>query len=394
MIENVGIRRTSAFAGLGVLAALVACSDLFDDAAQCRKDADCAAFAGSKCDIDHGVCIADDGDGGVPVPVGDATGGPPPPPGEAGPCGATTSDPKNCGRCGHDCLGGACANSACQPVTLASGQNLPAYLALDNANVFWTNSGDGTIRSVPIAGGSPRLVATGAVPRVWVVAVTPDVVVWTENGGTRVAGVPRDGGSSYPIATAQDAPRGITTDGVRVYWTNEGPDAGFVESAKLDGTDPQVLTGQQGSSKDIAVANGWLYWANADDGTIARMQTDGGGAGVVASAQPNAFGLALSNDSLYWTTHVDGGVIAHAKTDGTGLTTLATGQASPRAIAVDATHAYWTNQNDGTIRRAAFAGGAPEIVASGQGSPWGIAVDAASVYWAARDTGTVMKLAK
>src|SRR5262249_52955723 len=50
---------------------------------------------------------------------------PPPPPAPVSPSNACPSDPAalatdahHCGACGHDCLGGACAAGACQPVVL------------------------------------------------------------------------------------------------------------------------------------------------------------------------------------------------------------------------------------------------------------------------------------
>src|ERR1700722_18381747 len=39
---------------------------------------------------------------------------------EASPCGDTQGSPSNCGRCGHDCLGGACSMGACQPIALVA----------------------------------------------------------------------------------------------------------------------------------------------------------------------------------------------------------------------------------------------------------------------------------
>jgi hypothetical protein len=36
-----------------------------------------------------------------------------------------SNDGKNCGKCGHDCLGGACSSGTCQPVVLASNQGNP-----------------------------------------------------------------------------------------------------------------------------------------------------------------------------------------------------------------------------------------------------------------------------
>jgi hypothetical protein len=35
-------------------------------------------------------------------------------------CTNTDTDPKNCGTCGHDCLGGTCSGSICHPFLLGS----------------------------------------------------------------------------------------------------------------------------------------------------------------------------------------------------------------------------------------------------------------------------------
>lgn len=57
-------------------------------------------------------------------------------------CTDTTSDPKNCGTCGHDCLGGECQNSTCQPVLVVDDEaNLaPAYMVEDKDFLYVTNA--------------------------------------------------------------------------------------------------------------------------------------------------------------------------------------------------------------------------------------------------------------
>jgi hypothetical protein len=52
------------------------------------------------------------------------------------------SDPVNCGRCGHDCLGGTCAAGQCQPVVLMERQPFAPgfsgrWLATDGASLYW-----------------------------------------------------------------------------------------------------------------------------------------------------------------------------------------------------------------------------------------------------------------
>jgi hypothetical protein len=53
----------------------------------------------------------------------------------------TGADPANCGRCGHSCLGGACANGACQPLVLGTSVGEPVVdLAVDATHVLWATS--------------------------------------------------------------------------------------------------------------------------------------------------------------------------------------------------------------------------------------------------------------
>jgi hypothetical protein len=47
------------------------------------------------------------------------------------------------------------------PVPLASGQNRPYGIAVDSTNVYWLNSGDGTVMKVPIGGGTPETLSSG-----------------------------------------------------------------------------------------------------------------------------------------------------------------------------------------------------------------------------------------
>lgn len=51
------------------------------------------------------------------------------------------NDPKNCGTCGHDCLGGECATATCLPVTIEKGATgdfaRTMSVAVDSQYVYW-----------------------------------------------------------------------------------------------------------------------------------------------------------------------------------------------------------------------------------------------------------------
>src|SRR5262249_47719335 len=76
----------------------------------------------------------------------------------------TSSDPANCGGCGIGCAG-TCTFRRCV-MTLATGQDRPFALVIDQTNAYWTNSSDGgvgtgSVASVPLAGGTTRTPAGG-----------------------------------------------------------------------------------------------------------------------------------------------------------------------------------------------------------------------------------------
>ncbi len=92
-----------------------------------------------------------------------------------------TDDGKNCGTCGHSCLGGTCALGVCGSFVLASGQARPSALAVDSTGVYWINEGsstsDGAVMRLEHGSSTPVALATGQA-QPCDIAVT-DTVFWT-----------------------------------------------------------------------------------------------------------------------------------------------------------------------------------------------------------------------
>jgi len=165
--------------------------------------------------------------------------------------------------------------------TLATGQSASS-IAVDGANVYWTNwSADlvGAVMRAPLSGGIPQTIASGqTVPH----AITVDAhnVYWANDGN--LMRVPMAGGSPEALVSNQTSINGIAVDGTNVYWTNWAPNgapAGQLGKGTSDGTvmkvsasggKPQVVAASQ-SGRAIAVDATSVYWANYVDETVMKL---------------------------------------------------------------------------------------------------------------------------
>jgi sugar lactone lactonase YvrE len=70
------------------------------------------------------------------------------------------------------------------PPALAANLAHPNFIAVDAANVYWTDYGDGTVAKVPLDGGAPTVLASGQGSPAGI-AVDATSVTWVnEDGGT------------------------------------------------------------------------------------------------------------------------------------------------------------------------------------------------------------------
>jgi hypothetical protein len=322
-------------------------------------------------------------------------------------CVDETSDPENCGRCGHRCQGGSCSGTppVCQPVTLATGPVYIQGLAVGPTNVYWDNTMSGvpapagTINSISIDGGNPTVLAS-AQPDPIVLAADNTNLYWTDGSGV-VKTMHVGGGGIATIASGQDNPYFVVVDANNVYWDTFND--GTVMSAPILGGTPVTLATGQLHPASLAVTATHVYWAGDTSIAIFRVPIGGGTVEtLVAGGPPDAAyagggDIAVNATHLYWTqpgaTPTTGTVMA-IPLDGGSPTTLASDQDGPGAIALDATNVYWVTYNGGTVMALPLAGGTPITLASGQSGPGGLALDATTVYWANYAGGQVMKVAK
>jgi hypothetical protein len=365
----------------------------------------------------------DDGDGAPPLPPPDAASDVAQPSdsgasdaapeadatGDAMDCGDLATSPTNCGRCGHDCLGGACDGGACEPVGIAQGIS-PRDIVLDATHVYYIVPNDATVVQMDKDGSHRVELAVGGAGNSFVIGLAVDdtSVYWGSLEGNLFRC--KIGGCSLPTPlqnSAVSALNGVAVDATNLFWIDVDTNRiRFVPKNGVSSTvPPKTLADAGGVPARIAYNDGFTYWTT-DDGKVRRAAADGGATAVVGQSVGAALGIAVDQSTVYWTAGDDPGTVNRAPKGGPPPgSALATGQHLPIGVAVDDKAVYWVNAgagvggDDGTVMMCAFAScNNPTVLASHQKSPVAIAVDDKAVYFSdyagGNDDGALMRLAK
>jgi hypothetical protein len=262
--------------------------------------------------------------------------------------------------------GGSLTTVATVPSSTGDALNTILGLSVVGVNAYWIDPYNHALYTVPLAGGSVSALATGiGVPTVNAaisLAVTATSAYWTEAGtyggcciqvGTgTLKSVPLGGGTVTTVFTGLDAPVALAIDGVNAVWA----ESWRVARAPLAGGAATTLaSGISSSMARIAVDASHVYILDAD--FIKTLPTAGGTVEKLAAARGSMgdFSLidqdiAIDGTSVYWTIkEVAGGpTVQKVALAGGAPVTLAVDTTAPNPqdcnwrIALDTQNVYWS----------------------------------------------------
>ena len=326
------------------------------------------------------------------------------PPTTTGAC-DTASDTHNCGRCGHDCLGGQCLGGVCQAVALLdidAGAS-PRDLAQDDSFLYWTDLSKGTVNRTSKTTGVTMLAYRDPSPVG--IAVDDAGIYWGDFQGLWRCPKAACNPSATPtlVAHATTGVFSLAIDDQSIYWSEE---SARVFAAPKDGADAGGATVWKGStSVNYLATDGQRLYFTADDGMLHIAGVDGGQPTAIGTAGPSSSeGVALEDGVVYWTVFdPSNGQVNAASTTSLTPTTFVGTLELPLPVASDGINVYWADMpSEGPptaeIHKCAVAACSPIVIGHGY-LPHAIVVDDVAVYWTDTQSttglyGSLWKIAK
>jgi hypothetical protein len=328
-------------------------------------------------------------------------------------CVDPTSDGKNCGACGHDCLGGACVGGQCQPVPIAQYIGNPmtmyvgaeaVYVTTDLGYVGRARKDGSDLKPFAMPGfASSAFIGT-------LLAEDGDRVFLSRYTGSsmQVSYCSTSGcdSTATPVGGPYTEFFAVDQENHKIVWVDYTP-ARLMSSSTIGTISGVDVPGGTLASGTIVsrlfYSQGGIYFS---DGNINRIPVAGGSAVVVTSGPAPLTILGANSASLFVYDGREIGSVPLPNGDGGSpklLFAVALNVGGDGRFAADDTSVYWAGSNGQavTCQIANCSGTQKTLPKRAVDSVWDIGSDAEAVYSFAQSGSlnstsicTVWKLAK
>ena len=287
--------------------------------------------------------------------------------------------------------------ASCSPnsksTSLASGETgefiSPAQIAVTASGASWID-GDGSVWTVPIAGGTPAKLfssegSSGKVERAQAITADPASVYVLGLDGS-VYKVPATGGEPQLLGTGKTGVYSrIAVAPPAIFWSSDKT----IEKLSLaGGTATAVVADSNGDISTLAVDEDGVFWLSTDSTKVHlhHAGSDGANSEELGAWDGMSGALALDADSAYVavTRPLQTGSLYRVPKSGGSATELASNQPESVVLSSDGTNVYYgvhLSGADSRVRRVAVSGGKPTDFVCGSGHIFGLIANGPSVFW-------------
>ncbi|RYE92596.1 MAG: DUF5050 domain-containing protein, partial [Myxococcales bacterium] len=333
-----------------------------------------------------------------------------------------TTDPQNCGSCGHDCQGDACEGGLCTPTTVSTGNTRPFQLLVDATHLYWINLGDeqkdGGNNAYFVNSSVRRLDTLTTLDAKTLAAQQPWSYILAQQGGSLYLMNLGTSGSSFKDGRLWRFDKSTLVGKelrAQVQYglgMASGADGLFFgESllrnlfrANLDGTGELKLRNDEETITSMAAAEGQVFWVRRNNlngpnavirrGALAADRKSFTATSDLSAKETSPDRMWADGDSVYYVNQGEAGRVRRIDQATGQVVTVAENVSQPQYVTADATHIYWTECGTSPrVMRVDKATLTPSVVAQGDCAV-GLAVDAKWVYYSAFVKGEIRRVAR